>query len=160
MGHKKHLRRECATKACINIRKRPKIEAFIECFPHNAQTGGVDGIVEINGQGLMLAWKKHEPISTGQRIIYQHMTESSACHVVVVIGNPETMGVEKYTYFQDGAMAEWLPGTLDDLKEFIRSWARFATQPRSPSRTHPDIPAVGFSLSGVTPHGHQPAATP
>jgi hypothetical protein len=148
MGRNNHLRRNCVTGGCINIKKHPKIEAFSECFPGNIQTGDVNGIIEINGQGLMLAWKKREPISNGQRTIYQRITESSACHVIVAIGDPETMVVEKYTYFRGGSMAEWFPGNLDDLKEFIRSWVRFATQPRSPHTTHPGTPSEGSSLFG------------
>ncbi|MBF0400747.1 MAG: hypothetical protein HQL80_07060 [Magnetococcales bacterium] len=138
MGRENPLRWDCSVRGCFNLKKRPKIEVFAECFPGNIQMGDVDGIVEINGQVLMLEWKEFEPISTGQRIMYQRMTESPSSHVIVVIGNPETMVVEKYTYFRDGSMAEWLPGNLDDLKEFIRSWVRFATQPRSLSRASPE----------------------
>ena len=152
MGRKNPLRWDCATRGCFNVKKRPKIEVFAECFPGNIQMGDVDGIVEINGQVLMLEWKEHEPISTGQRIMYRRMTESPACHVIVVIGNPETMVVEKYTYFRDGAMAEWFFGGLDDLKELIRSWARFATQTNQLSRTRPGQPVAVFS-SGGRPNG-------
>ncbi|MBF0400704.1 MAG: hypothetical protein HQL90_08040 [Magnetococcales bacterium] len=160
MGRANPLRWDCATRGCFNIRKRPKIEVFAECFPGNIQMGDVDGIVEINGQVLMLEWKEFEPISTGQRIMYRRMTESPHCHVIVVVGDPETMVVEKYTYFQGGSMAEWLPGNLDDLKEFIRSWVRFAIQPRSPPRTHPGIPAVGSHFSGGHHDGFEPTTIP
>ncbi len=158
MGRENPLRWDCSVKGCFNIKKRPKIEVFAECFPGNIQMGDVDGIVEINGQVLLLEWKEFEPISTGQRIMYQRMTASPACHVIVVIGNPETMVVEKYSYFRDGAMAEWFPGTLENLKELIRSWVRFAIQPRSPTRTRPEQSAAG-SFFGGTPHGTQPTPT-
>ena len=150
MGRENPLRWNCTTRGCFNIRKRPKIEVFAECFPGNIQMGDVDGIVEINGRVLMLEWKEHEPISTGQRIMYQRMTESPFCHVIVVIGNPETMVVEKYTYFRDGAMAEWIFGGLDDLKGMIRCWVRFATQTNQSSRTRPEQSAAGSSFGGFT----------
>ena len=159
MGRENPLRWDCSVRGCFNLKKRPKIEVFAECFPGNIQMGDVDGIVEINGQVLMLEWKEHEPISTGQRIMYQRMTESSPCHVIVVIGNPETMVVEKYTYFRDGAMAEWFLGCLDDLKAFIRSWVQFAIQPRSPSRIRPEQSAAGSSFGGY-PHGARPETNP
>ena len=129
---------DCDKNGCFNEKKRLQLDVFGECFPDNIQMGDVDGIVEISGQVLLLEWKEHEPISTGQRIMYQRMTASPACHVIVVIGNPETMVVEKYTYFRDGAMAEWFPGNLEDLKGFIRSWVKFAIQPRSPYRACPE----------------------
>ncbi|MEO5350994.1 MAG: hypothetical protein H7836_15325 [Magnetococcus sp. YQC-3] len=144
MGRANPLRWDCSVKGCFNLKKRPKIEVFAECFPGNIQMGDVDGIVEINGQVLLLEWKEFEPISNGQQIMYRHMTESSPCHVIVVVGNPETMQVEKYTYFQGGEMAEWFPGDLVALKELIRSWALFAKQINQPLRTRPEQSAAGF----------------
>jgi Rha family phage regulatory protein len=41
-------------------------------------------------------------------------------------------------------------------EELIRSWVRFATQPRSPSRPHPGTPSVGFSFPGGQHHGFEP----
>jgi hypothetical protein len=127
MGHANPLRWDCSSRGCFNVKKRPKIEVFAECFPRNIQMGDVDGIVEISGHVLILEWKEYEPISTGQKIMYQRITQSSQCHVIVVIGNPETMHVEKYACFHNGKMAAWVFGTLDDLKNRIRRWAQFAT---------------------------------
>lgn len=126
MGTENPLRWDCATKGCFNLKKRPKIESFAECFPGNIQMGDVDGIVEIAGRFLMLEWKESEPISLGQRILYRRITKFSHAHVVVVIGDAETMQVSKYAYFQHGKMSDWIFGTLDDLKALLKSWAKFA----------------------------------
>ena len=137
MGKPNPMHWDCKTRGCFNLKKRPKIEMFAECFPSNIQMGDVDGIVEINGHVLMLEWKEYERISIGQRIMYRRMTKFSPCHVLVVVGNPETMLVEKYARFQGGKMEGWIYGTLEDLKELIRSWAQFASNERIPLHSPP-----------------------
>ncbi|MBF0613102.1 MAG: hypothetical protein HQL55_18435 [Magnetococcales bacterium] len=65
------------------------------------------------------------------------MSKFSPCHVLVVIGNPETMKVEKYARFQNGKMEGWVHGTLEDLKELIRSWVQFASSEPFPLHRPP-----------------------
>lgn len=128
MGRENPLRWNCSERGCFNIKKRPKIEVFAECFPGNIQMGDVDGIVEIGGRFLMLEWKQSGAIAIGQRIMYEQITRSSHCHVIVVIGDPETMIISRYAYFWQGRMSDWHDGTIEKVKELMGAWAQAAVQ--------------------------------
>ena len=72
------LRWDCEKRGCFNIKRRPKIEVFHKCFPGNINFGDVDGIVEINGRGLMLEWKSGKPNKKGELVIYpEHIYQVS-----------------------------------------------------------------------------------
>lgn len=47
------LRWDCERRGCFNLKRRPKIEVFAECFPGRINFGDVDGIVEIGGNALL-----------------------------------------------------------------------------------------------------------
>jgi len=53
------LRWDCQKRGCFNLKRRPKIEIFAECFPGRINFGDVDGIVEINGNALLLTRNKN-----------------------------------------------------------------------------------------------------
>ena len=135
MGRPNPLRWDCERRGCFNVKKRPKIEQFAECLPGAIAMGDVDGIVEIKGRVLLLEWKEALPVSTGQRILYERMTANLAVHVLVVIGDPETMATSMYAIFNAGRMTKWRSGTLDDVKGVIRRWAAFADQQPRGART-------------------------
>ena len=51
------LRWDCLRRGCFNLKRRPKIEVFADCFPGRINFGDVDGIVEISGNALLLDGK-------------------------------------------------------------------------------------------------------
>lgn len=53
----------CERQGCFNVKKRPKIEMFADCLPRKISFSDIDGIVEINGNLLLLEWKDHQKIS-------------------------------------------------------------------------------------------------
>jgi hypothetical protein len=119
----------CEKKGCFNIKRRPKIEVFAECFPGKINFGDVDGIVEINGKALMLEWKTEQgEIRTGQKIMYQRITKNKEITVLCIIGNAETMECQRYCLFFNGKQTEFKECCLNSIKEKIRRWVNFAKQ--------------------------------
>lgn len=121
------MRWDCGKRGCYNVKHRPKIEEFAECFPGKISMGDVDGLVEINGHFLLLEWKSvSKDLGYGQRKTYEQITASSPVVVMVVTGNPETMVVEKYSIFRKGKQGGDIPASLDDVKARIKSWSDWA----------------------------------
>lgn len=91
----------------------------------------MDGIVEINGKVLILEWKPSRTgLTMGQRIMYERITKNEAFVVFVVCGNAESMSVESYLIFFQGIHGDWIDSNLEELKERICSWAKWARNAR------------------------------
>jgi len=118
----------CEKDGCFNVKRRPKIEVFADCFPGKISFGDVDGIVEINGRALLLEWKPSEKsIMDGQRIMYERITVGGLLTVLIVVGNAETMEIKKASAFVDCKQAEWVDCDLQKLKGVIKRWRAWAT---------------------------------
>jgi hypothetical protein len=125
------MRWDCEKDGCFNIKKRPKIEMFADCFPGRINFGDVDGIVEINGKGLMLEWKEQVGIGlpTGQRIMYERLTGGGLLTALIVIGNPQSMECKKYCFFYCGKQSGWKDANLNEIKLKIKNWVLWARKP-------------------------------
>jgi hypothetical protein len=122
------MRWNCEKSGCFNIYRRPKIEIFHDCFPGKISFGDVDGIVEINGKGLMLEWKSQSiDIPTGQRIMYQRLSRGELLTVIVLCGDPQTMEVTYMGWFFSGRYTEPERCTTDTAKIRIKEWVEWAT---------------------------------
>lgn len=109
---------------------------FAECFPRQISFSDVDGIVEINGNGLLLEWKPSQEITTGQRIMYTRLTRTCPLMVIVVAGDAQTMVVSARCVFREGRQGKWKQASLDDVKRLFSGWARWAErQPIAAIRT-------------------------
>lgn len=88
----------------------------------------VDGIVEIEGNLLLMEWKKSTktPLERGQRIMYERMSGRKSVYILVVYGSAETMEVEGYLEFQKGKMGAFVDCEINDLKDVLRRWAEWA----------------------------------
>ncbi len=122
------MRWNCLERGCFNLHKRPKIEVFAECFPRSINFSDVDGIVEINGQALLLEWKPGQDITTGQRIMYSRLTQSSPLTVFVVAGDARSMAVQARCVFRHGHQSPWRQCTLQGIMGLFRRWAAWADQ--------------------------------
>ena len=123
------LRWDCAADGCFNVKRRPKIEMFADCFPRRINFGDVDGIVELNGFFCLLEWKgAGGAIKTGQRITFEKLTATAGNCVFVIEGDAETMTVERLCKFWKGKRGEWAVAQLGDVKESIRGWVRHVNQ--------------------------------
>lgn len=120
------LRWDCATQGCFNQKKRPKIELFAECLPGRIAFTDIDAIVEINGNLLLIEWKNHAELPTGQRILFERLTLLCPAAVLVVEGDAEQMAVTSIRTVWQGIVSPSEPGNLHRLRQEIRAWAQWA----------------------------------
>lgn len=120
------MRWDCARQGCFNRKKRPKIEIFADCLPGRISFGDIDGIVEINGNLLLLEWKDHQEISRGQRILFVRLTRLCPATVLVVEGDAEDMTVTSIRIIFNGVISESEPVDLEKLRQYIRMWSDYA----------------------------------
>jgi hypothetical protein len=126
------LRWDCSRHGCFNVKRRPKIEVFTDCFPGRINFGDVDGIVEVGGNALLLEWKSqaHE-LPIGQRILYQRLTRCGPVSVMIVIGDAETMFIDATAIFADGVRhpaGGFEPADLDLIKHRLIAWSEWAAR--------------------------------
>lgn len=122
------MRYECEESGCFNKKRRPKIEVFADCFPGRINFGDVDGEVEINTYFCQLEWKTGTTnIPTGQRIKFERYTKLKRGNIVFVVdGDAGTMRVEGFCRFFDGEQRPWQAAELEDVKAWIKKWAKCA----------------------------------
>ncbi len=121
------MRWDCEKQGCFNKKRRPKIEVFSECFPGRINFGDVDGIVEINGKGLLLEWKSvSQNLPTGQRIMYERLTQTGLLTVIVALGDAESMEVWQSCWFVRGKQGLWVTTNLQGMEELIKKWVNNA----------------------------------
>lgn len=133
------MRWECKLQGCFNLKRRPKIEAFAECFPGRIAMGDIDGCVEINGHFLFLEWKGYVgPIPTGQAITFKALTAPEIVEdrhtVYVVAGDAESMKVDAVKAFRNGQEGEWKDMDKAALCDSIKKWVATVK-----SRPHPRV---------------------
>jgi hypothetical protein len=135
------LRWDCAKRGCFNLKRRPKIELFADCFPGRMSFGDVDGIVEVNGNALLLEWKSEErDLPAGQRILYERLTRNSPISVLIVVGDAETMAVEASAIFFEGTRYPpegFAPADLAIIRHHMTTWSAYAASHPALNPRHP-----------------------
>jgi hypothetical protein len=118
------MRWDCKSQGCFNVRCRPKIEVFSDCFPGKINFGDVDGIVEYKGCFLLLEWKSEvAPLKKGQRLTYEALTRAGIGNTVLVVyGDAETMEVTHLMTFYDGRASEIKRSSLAEVKKICKEW--------------------------------------
>lgn len=120
------MRWSCEKDGCFNIKRRPKIEVFADCFPRRINFGDVDGLVELNGFFCLLEWKgEGGSLKRGQILTFTAFTNIIGNIVLVVNGNAETMAVTGYATFWGGRQWPLTTASLDELKDRLRRWAEW-----------------------------------
>lgn len=123
------LRWDCEKNGCFNIKRRPKIEVFSDCFPRRINFGDVDGLVELNGNALLLEWKTFKgDLPKGQSIAFKNLTKDGKITVLCVVGNAETMECTHYGFFWNGEWHKYRKASLMEVKSFMTRWAKNAAQ--------------------------------
>ena len=120
------MRWDCATQGCFNLKKRPKIERFADCLPGRIAFSDIDAIAEINGNLLLLEWKDHQNINTGQRVLFERLTQICPATVLIVEGDAEHMTVNTVRTVWQGTIMPVEVANLDDLRARIREWSQWA----------------------------------
>ena len=120
------LRWDCNKRGCFNKKKRPNLEVFDNCFRGRISIGDVDGIVEINGNFLLMEWKDPScpDVSGGQKYMYQNMTKDEKYTVVCVYGDCETMVVDSIQIYYKGSAGERHFCDLNELQGRVSKWAQ------------------------------------
>jgi len=124
------MRWDCEKQGCFNHKKRPKIEAFADCFPRRISFGDVDAIVELNGHFLMMEWKSYAgDIPRGQGMMYRRLVRQKNWTVLIVAGDAETMVIDSLAAYWhnpetgQGEFTDWSVCNLEKLKCEIKKWA-------------------------------------
>ena len=117
---------DCQRQGCFNLEKRLKFGVFKECLPGNISFSDVDGIVEINGNLLLLEWKDHPHINTGQRILFERLTRLCPATVLIVEGDAEHMTVNTIRTAWQGVIMPPEVDDLDGLRARIQAWSQWA----------------------------------
>ena len=113
---------------CYRRLGQPDLTVLDECFPGRIGMTDVDGLVEINGQFLFIEWKRRGDVPAGQRIMFERLTKHPEFTIVVILGDPSTMAVQRYDVFQGGQRQGWRVCDLPELKRRVRTWARRASR--------------------------------
>jgi len=124
------MRWNCNERGCFNIKRRPKIEHFSQYLPGRIGFGDVDAVVEVNWRFLYLEWKGDDSqhLPTGQRILFERLTNDTRFCVLVVSGDAETMEISARSHFWLGRQSPWVKASLEDVGQFISRWASWAQQ--------------------------------
>ena len=128
------MRYNCEKTGCFNLKRRPKIEVFDDCFPGRIAMTDVDSLVEINCHFLFMEFKsKAAPatLPTGQRILYENLTKHLNFTVAIISGDAETMEIESLTWVYGGKMSPPKPVSLDQLRQRFKEWAEYARQQKA-----------------------------
>ena len=99
------LRWDCSRQGCFNLHKRPKIELFADCLPGRLAFSDVDAIAEVNGNFLVLEWKEHRRVPTGQRLLYERWTAAGPTTVLLIVGDAREMTVDEAACVHGGTIA-------------------------------------------------------
>jgi hypothetical protein len=117
---------DCATQGCFNRKKRLKFSVFKDSLPGRISFSDVDGIVEVNGNLLLLEWKNHRELGTGQRILFERLTRFCPATVLIVKGDAESMAVDSVAVAWAGHIGPPHPTDLDGLRRMVQGWAKWA----------------------------------
>ena len=121
------MRWDCSKKGCFNRMQRIDLFRFDHCFPGKIGFTDLDGIVEINGKFLIIEWKSHRSdLPTGQRIMFERLTNSDDFMVCVVDGDAEKTIVRGVRWVRNGLVTEWADCDLRNLEKRFTKWARWA----------------------------------
>ena len=113
---------------CYRRLGQPDLTLLDECFPGRIAMTDVDGLVEIGGRFLFIEWKRRGDVPAGQRIMFERLTKHPEFTVLVILGDPGSMTVERYDVFRNGRRRGWRDCDMRGLKRHIRAWAERASR--------------------------------
>ena len=103
---------------------------FMGLIPTNPNLvpSNVDGILERNGQFLILEWKRpKEKVSNGQRIMLQALASKPSFMVVIIYGNTDTETViDSYWLLTPEGKPVKSGIGFESFKQFYRDWYALA----------------------------------
>lgn len=126
------FRHECGKHGCY-VEQLPSWDDLIECFPRGIRPTDVDGMVEINGNVLILE-EKGEGVGPdeGQRRALKVLSDMPQVTVLYMRPRGDRMQV---LVLGEGDAQGWQDVTRDDLKRWLRWWAARADRKTVAVRT-------------------------
>jgi hypothetical protein len=123
------MRWDCKRQECFNVKKRPKLEVFSDCFDGKISMGDLDGIVEIAGNFLCVDFKAS--ISRigeydGQVRMLKRMSTIPGWSVAFIECDAETMVCSAIRWVVDGEMQGTEAIDTDGVKALFASWCEYA----------------------------------
>ena len=134
---------DCSRDGCFNKNLRMDFKTFYRSLPGNISFTDIDGLVEINGNLLVIEWKSCEgELKTGQRRAFEAMTQHCRTIVILVLGKAgESMVAERAKICVCGRFEkDWREVTTRDLQNLVRAWANWAKK----IRNRPVLGSGGF----------------
>ena len=94
----------------------------------NVVPSNVDGILERNGQFLILEWKRlGEKVSNGQKIMLQALAAKPSFMVVIIYGNTDNRTIVDSYWTLTPEGKPYKAGTgFESFKQFYRQWYELA----------------------------------
>jgi hypothetical protein len=104
-----------------------EFKGLIPTNPHLVPSN-VDGILERNGQFLILEWKRPgEKVSDGQRIMLQALASKPSFMVVIIYGNTDTETIiDSYWLLTPEGKPVKTGIGFESFKQFYRDWYALA----------------------------------
>lgn len=132
MANGRHtMRWQCPRDGCWKEKNLLKFDVFAGCFPRDINFTDLDGIVELNGNFLVLEWKNSPcKLPTGQRIMLERMTASGVYSALIVAGDAERMIPSHVQGWWKGRSEAWKPCDIHLLRDRICNWVEQVTHQR------------------------------
>ena len=117
------IRHNCETQGCF-IKVATVDWGFLDnSFSGKIRVGDIDGIVEANGNLLIMEWKRiGVPIPKGQEIMFFNITKVSKIIVFVVNGDAITNIPESIKIFHNGSIIYDDKCDANSLHLFCKNW--------------------------------------
>ncbi len=117
------MRHNCETHGCYLKKQTPDWGFLDNAFSGKIRVSDIDGIVEANGNLLILEWKGiGVPITKGQEIMFKKATEKSNIHVFVINGCAESSFTDSLKIYTNGQIVYDEPCDNDKLKKYCTAW--------------------------------------
>jgi len=121
------MRHKCGEHGCWREKHCPPVEEFAGCFPRRISLGDVDYEVELDGCLLKVEFKgRNQPITRGQAIMYQRITDTGRHTVAVVRCDANPFVVHEVGWYRRGKFSGFAESSFDALYAQFSEWALMA----------------------------------
>lgn len=119
------IRWNCETSGCYKDKCIPDWGFLQGAFPRGCRPTDIDGIVELDGNFLLLEWKNGGEIPAAQRTLFRRITElSSDIIAVVLFGDTEKSTVECMQVVKNGEIGPKEACTTEEFVDKCRRWGK------------------------------------
>lgn len=118
------FRHDCKASGVCWLKSQPDWKMIEDCFPGKIRPGDVDGLVEVNGNLLLIEWKNPgDHLEHAQDIAFTKGSLHNRLTAVHVAGQASVPSVTEFTVYANGERSKPKKGDLADFRRFCRLWA-------------------------------------